>query len=140
MSFVFEIQSISPDYSFSSQLTQFDPGPYSESVTFALKATCIAPDKLAGTEIDGWILSKPRQVMFKERARTGFELYVGNLEIGKRRNSLTVFLPSEAVWGVLASVGTGMANYMVLRGPSLFRASSLISSIHFSKEIDLEEW
>lgn len=140
ISYVFEIDSIAPDYNFASRSSRFEPGPFNERLTFRFKAVCLLPENLKGREIDGWVLGQPSSTFFGTHIDESRVHFVATLEMGKRRSAMTAFIPNESIWALLAAAHTGIMRYMILRGPPLFRSKSLISDFYFYKEIDLEEW
>lgn len=139
-SYGFEVLEIQPDYGFSAKTFDFDPGPYRETLVLRLRLRCLIPSKHLDTEVSGYLYGRPKAEFMNERDDPDRTRILGELEIGKRRNAITGFFPTESAWGILGSLDSGIARFLIVTADRLYRARASIHSFDFTSQFDPEEW
>lgn len=142
-SFLFEVVSSSPYYSFGLAHRRDEPDPYSEHASWRLEARCFHPvrfaDRVAQIDILGnrGLVAAMRQRGAVEDGPHG----VGFMDADKRRFSVFVSLPIDALWAIGAGLSSGAVRYVVTHGPRLVRGKAMVTDIRFEgASLELADW
>ena len=141
-SYILEIESWEPSYSFSLNWTNHFPGPYFESLWIKVSAVFLLPEKVKGRKIVV-TLSGDRRT---ERAAAEPEqsrsepTCVASLTIRGNQTELLAWLPHDAVWGLAGMLACNKVRYLDFHGHALYRGHADIRSMHFVQNVDLSEY
>lgn len=142
-SFLFEVVSSSPYYSFGLAHRPDEPDPYSEYSSWKIEARCLHPARFAGRIAQFDLLGK-RALTTEMRDRKEFidgPHGVGLLDAGKSRFSVLATLPIDALWAIASGLASGSVRYVATHGPRVARGKALVTSIRFEgASLNLSDW
>lgn len=142
-SFLFEIMSASPYYSFGLAHRPDEPDPYGEHPAWKVEGRCLHPARFA-ERIVQFHLVGDRRLIAEKRDRTGFREGphgVGLMDADKTRFTVYASLPVDALWSVGAGMSSGAVRYIATHGPRLVRGKAMITSIRFEGAgVDMDDW
>lgn len=142
-SFLFKIESISPDYSFGLGNPRFDRGAYSEHAHTEIVATCLAPKRFAGRTTAFTLLGSRDIAEELRQPDKAFQQPrgVGTLTVRGNRSEYLGSLPLDALLNLTQPIIAGGLEYISLagfreRGTSAIR----INYVAFRREMDLDDY
>lgn len=142
-SFLFEVVSASPYYSFGLAHRPDEPDPYSQHPSWKVEGRCLHPARFAGRIAQFQILGD-RRLTGEMRDRAAFSdgpHGVGLMDADKNRFTVYATLPLDALWGVGAGLSSGAVQFVATHGPRLVRGKSMIRYIRFEgAKLDLSDW
>lgn len=142
-SFLFEVMSPSPYYSFGLAHRPDDLDPYSEHPSWKIEARCLHPARFAGRIAQFTVLGD-RRLMAEMRDRGAFTsgpLGVGMMDADKNRFTVYATLPLDGLWAMGAALASGSVRYVATHGPRLVRGKALVRDIRFEgNSLELADW
>lgn len=143
MTYCIEILEWNLDYFFSiDKDKRVTGGPYWEHASFKVNGKLNHPEKLSGKDIEVTILCNRREshIVLKPEEYHQFEpKAVGTLTIRGKQSDYLGSMPFDALNNILLLLQTDKVKFIILSGPPLYRGSSLIRSICFSKDFTSED-
>lgn len=142
-SFLFKIESISPDYNLGVGNPRFDRGAYSEHAHTEIITTCLAPKRFAG-RVTTFTLLGERSIseeLRKPDRTIQRPLGVGTLTMRGNRSEYLGSVPLDALLSLTQPVLAGGLKYISLaglrdRGTSAIR----MNYIAFRRDVDLDDY
>lgn len=131
-------------YSFSINSTKkIVEGPYWEHASLKIKGKLVHPEGLADKIIEVVILGDRRLIPVLANPEK-YDQYspkaVGFLTIRGKERELICSIPFDVLSNIGILLHAGQIKYLVIDGHPLYRGTTDIRSINFSKDFVLEDW
>ena len=142
-SFLFKIESISPDYSFGLGNPRFDRGAYSEHAHTEIVAACLAPKRFAGRATTFTLLGSRDIAEELRQPDRAFQQPrgVGTLTMRGNRSEYLGSLPLDALLSLTHPIIAGGLAYISLAGFREHGTSAIrVNYVAFRREVDLDDY
>ncbi len=139
-----EILDWDMDYFFSIDVgRRVTDGPYWEHTSFKVNGKVVHPEKLSEKDIEVTILGDRREshIVQKPEEYPDFQpKAVGRLTIRGKQREYLGSIPFDALNNIILLLQANKLKFIILSGPQLYRGTSSIRSIRFSKDFTREDW
>lgn len=140
--FVFRIETIFPDYSFTIGHERFGDGDYAEHSQTKINATCLIPHRFEGRATTLTLLGS-RQIIDKISKRSpvsGYTPNIGSLTMRGQRSEYLGSIPFDAALALPAITLLGGFKFISLSGISTRGGKIQINYMSFFTEFDSDDY
>lgn len=139
--YIFEIEEVIPSYLISTASRRSDERAYEEYFHLNLASTLVFPSKYEGRRGVVHLLGN-RNLLETNRSLedTSRRPCAGSVTIRGERTEYLGSLPQDMMWGLISSIQTKAINAVVMNGQMLRHGSAKIYSLHFEKNVNLDDY
>jgi hypothetical protein len=141
-SFVFRIDAILPDYSFTIGHERFGDGDYAEHCQTKINATCMVPKRFDGRDTTFTLLGSRRIIdkILKRSLPSDHTLNIGTLTMRGQQSEYLGSIPFDAALALPAITLLGGFRFIFLSGIPIRGGPTQINYMSFGKEFDPDDY
>ncbi len=141
-SFVFRIDAILPDYSFTVGHERFGDGDYAEHCQTKISATCMVPKRFDGRDTTFTLLGSRRIIdqILKRSPPSDYTPSIGTLTMRGQRSEYLGSIPFDAALALPAITLLGGFKFIFLSGIPIRGGTTQINYMSFGKEFDPDDY
>lgn len=141
-SYIFEIEDWEPSYMLSVNDSKFSRGPYWEHLGLDLTGTFVHPERAKGRRTT-FTLRGDREIegSFAEPAQHRHKPHgVAFVTMRGDHTEVLTSMPQDSLRCVAAMLASERIRFLILHGEALYRSKATINSMHFKRDVNLDEY